>query len=68
MKIFFMAFSFEHDPHIIVVMCGKPFGATDIKTFCKRCGQSSPGNTPRAGRLTNAANQKDFIVNKISIS
>lgn len=58
-----MAFSFEHDPHIIVVIFGKPFGATDIRTFCKRLGQSSPGNTPRAGRFTNAG--KKFCVKKI---
>lgn len=54
MKIFFIAFSFEHDPHIIVVILFKPFGATDIKTFCKRFGQSAPGNTPSAGRFTKA--------------
>lgn len=54
MKIFFNAFSFEHDPHIIVVILLKPFGATDIKTFFKRFGQSAPGNTPSAGRFTKA--------------
>lgn len=57
MNIFFIAFSFEHEPHIIVVILGKPFGATDIKIFCKRSGQSSPGNTPSAGRFINAKNE-----------
>lgn len=54
MKIFLNAFSFEHDPHIIVVTQFNPFGATAIKTDCNRFGQSSPGNAPRAGRFTNA--------------
>lgn len=49
-----MAFSFEHDPHIIVVIFVRPFGATDIKTDCNRLGQSAPGNTPSAGRFTKA--------------
>lgn len=54
MNIFLNAFSFEHDPHIIVVMLFKPFGATDRSTERKRFGQSAPGNTPKAGRLTKA--------------
>lgn len=48
----------------MVVIFGKPFGATDIRTFCKRLGQSSPGNTPRAGRFTNAG--KKFCAKKKS--
>lgn len=54
MNIFLYAFSFEHDPHIIVVMLFRPFGATDSRTERKRFGQSSPGNTPKAGRFTKA--------------
>lgn len=66
MNIFLNAFSLEHDPHIIVVILFKPFGATDIKTLCRRCGQSSPGNTPSAGRLIKAKrnykNKKHIII------
>lgn len=54
--MFLNAFSFEHEPHIIVVMLSNPFGATDINIDCKRLGQSLPGNTPRAGRLIKAKN------------
>lgn len=57
-NIFLYAFSFEHEPHIIVVMLLNPFGATAIKTERNRFGQSSPGNTPSAGRLINA-NEND---------
>lgn len=52
--MFLKAFSFEHEPHIIVVILSSPFGATDINIDCNRFGQSLPGNTPRAGRLINA--------------
>lgn len=52
--MFLNAFSFEHEPHIIVVMLSNPFGATFINIDCNRFGQSLPGNTPRAGRLINA--------------
>lgn len=54
MKMFLNAFSFEHEPHIIVVMLSNPFGATDIRIDCNRFGQSDPGKTPRAGRFINA--------------
>lgn len=63
MNMFLKAFSFEHDPHIIVVMCDKPFGATDINTSCNRFGQSSPGNTPSAGRFTKAKKKKKDRMN-----
>lgn len=53
-NIFLNAFSFEHDPHIIVVMQSSPFGAMDISVRSNRFGQSSPGNTPNAGRFTKA--------------
>lgn len=61
--MFFMAFSLEHEPHIMVVMLDNPFGATLIRTDCNRFGQSAPGNTPRAGRFTKAAksNTNQFV-------
>lgn len=61
MKIFLKAFSFEHDPHIMVVMLSNPFGATDINMDCNRLGQSPPGKTPRAGRLIKAVNRNEIF-------
>lgn len=52
--MFLNAFSFEQEPHIIVVILFSPFGATDINIDCNRFGQSPPGKTPSAGRLINA--------------
>lgn len=69
MKIFLNAFSFEQDPHIIVVILSRPFGATDINTLRNRFGQSSPGNTPNAGRLIKAMKlkeRKNIITNSIN--
>lgn len=54
MNILLNAFSFEHEPHIIVTIQFRSFGATAIKTDCKRFGQSSAGNAPNAGRFINA--------------
>lgn len=54
MNMLLNAFSFEHEPHIIVEMQFWPFGATAIKTDCKRLGQSSAGKQPNAGRFINA--------------
>lgn len=62
MKIFLNAFSFEHEPHIIVVMLFNPFGATDISIDCNRFGQSLPGNTPNAGRFISAVNRNYEII------
>lgn len=59
MNIFLNAFSFEQDPHIIVVTQVRPLGATAIKIDCNRFGQSSPGNAPSAGRLTNAKGEEE---------
>ena len=52
--MFLYAFSFEHEPHIIVVILPNPFGATAIRIEFKRFGQSAPGKTPSAGRFISA--------------
>lgn len=54
MKMFLKAFSLEQEPHIIVVIQSNPFGATFNNMLLSFAGQSAPGNTPRAGRLTKA--------------
>lgn len=47
------AFSFEQDPHIIVMTLGRP-GDTDKSTSLSFLGQYSPGKDPKAGLLTRA--------------
>lgn len=64
-KIFLNAFSLEHEPHIIVVTQSSPFGAIDINVRSNLLGQSSPGNTPNAGRFTNAEMQNKKLIKNI---
>jgi len=53
-KMLLYAFSFEHEPHIIVVILLSPFGAMFKRTECSFSGHSFPGKTPRAGLLIKA--------------
>lgn len=53
-KILLKAFSFEHDPHIMVVILFNPFGAIFNNIDWSFSGHSLPGNTPNAGLLIRA--------------